>query len=498
MKSSKSPVWSKLVFLAILSVAAFLRFYKLEIRMVFIGDQGRDFLAAKEMIVTGQVPLLGIASSISRFRQGPVNVWLTAWVFKWFGFDPVNVGLLAASSGLVAVGLVYIVGRWWLTEGAALVASLMLATSPLAVLTSQMPFYGAYIPLVSLAYFGVLIRGLQAKKPNWFWPAFWWGVLFQFELATLPLVVLIPLVFYLRREKLGWLTAVKAGVGLVVGLGPHIIYLFSQPFSWGDSLVAWFFYRLVALFTSGGEDGFSSERLGGVTASIVEQGSKFFGGNLFVSILVLLLLGSGLIAFWQKRHELIKHYKPMVVIGLGITVLLTAFYWHGALLEAYFPALFVPIVWWLGWTWFQLPKLVKKPLAVGLTGLAVYQAIFFFTSGGLTEAATSRTLSVVHVPRLGEQRLIVGLVEAKVADKGVRLRSYGPGSEFASNMDNYRFLLGQRGITESEKGREVWFLRGAQAQEVFLVDSTSYFFDGVTVAIPLDAYRNSVDSQFGR
>ena len=49
--------------LSLVVLATVLRFYRLPEYMTFIGDQGRDYLAARDMAMTGVWPLVGIPSS---------------------------------------------------------------------------------------------------------------------------------------------------------------------------------------------------------------------------------------------------------------------------------------------------------------------------------------------------------------------------------------------------------------------------------------------------
>src|SRR3989344_1721221 len=57
--------------LSLVILATVLRFYRLSETMTFIGDQGRDYLAARDMLLTGKWPLTGIPSSIPWLHQGP-------------------------------------------------------------------------------------------------------------------------------------------------------------------------------------------------------------------------------------------------------------------------------------------------------------------------------------------------------------------------------------------------------------------------------------------
>src|SRR6185312_14686775 len=75
--------------LLILFLAAFLLFYKLNEFMSFIGDQGWFYISARDMLLTGQIPLVGITSSHTWLHQGPFWTYLLAFALKIGDYNPV-------------------------------------------------------------------------------------------------------------------------------------------------------------------------------------------------------------------------------------------------------------------------------------------------------------------------------------------------------------------------------------------------------------------------
>ena len=53
--------------LILLLTAAFFRFWQIKDYVVFLGDEGRDMLVAKRMIMDGKVPFLGPTASVGGF-----------------------------------------------------------------------------------------------------------------------------------------------------------------------------------------------------------------------------------------------------------------------------------------------------------------------------------------------------------------------------------------------------------------------------------------------
>src|SRR5882762_6674950 len=100
----------------ILLLAAFLLFYRLSEFLPFIGDQGWFYISARDMLLTGQIPLVGITSSHVWLHQGPYWTYMLAGAL-WIGrFNPVFGAYLTSSLGLVGVWLLYKIGSEMFTS----------------------------------------------------------------------------------------------------------------------------------------------------------------------------------------------------------------------------------------------------------------------------------------------------------------------------------------------------------------------------------------------
>ena len=90
----------------ILLFSAFLRLYKIEDYMTFLGDQGRDVLIVYN-ILHGHLTLLGPTSSVGGFFLGPIYYYFMA-PFLWiFNYNPVGPAVMVALIGVATVWLIY-------------------------------------------------------------------------------------------------------------------------------------------------------------------------------------------------------------------------------------------------------------------------------------------------------------------------------------------------------------------------------------------------------
>ncbi|MDZ7586952.1 MAG: hypothetical protein U0946_04300, partial [Patescibacteria group bacterium] len=64
------------------ALGAILRFYRLPQTLQFLGDQGRDALVLKDLVVNFNLPFIGPITSVGGFYLGPLYYYLMA-PFLW-------------------------------------------------------------------------------------------------------------------------------------------------------------------------------------------------------------------------------------------------------------------------------------------------------------------------------------------------------------------------------------------------------------------------------
>lgn len=357
-------------------LAAILRLWRLPELMPFIGDFGHDYLAAKDLLTAGKIPLLGIASSVPWLYQGSLWIYLAA-VALWLGnFHPVAPAVLTGALSLITLwAIIAIAWKYW-GKLAAISAGLVFATSPLVVWQARTPWHTSPIPLVAIGYFYFLLRRSA------FWSAFFFSLLFQFELSNFPLIILLTRV---HLNKLVFL-------GLLIPLIPKVIYDFTHGFTQLGGFVLWLGYRTAT---------FNPHHLLTTSQIIFDYLQKFFPWSL-----VLIL--------WTLRRPKTPA-ELLTVYWLLITMV--AFYIHGTPSEAYFPVLFPTLSLAVGWG-ISRHKFLLLPLIV----LSLINTSWLFRHNF---GNTGLPLS---------ERLII-------ADTPEALIRTGPGSEHATFLDNYYYLI---------------------------------------------------------
>src|SRR3990167_7677310 len=94
----------------ILILGGFFRLRNISGYMTFLGDEGRDVLIVKRMIVDHDITFLGPTASVGGFFLGPIYYYFIT-PFLWaFNLDPVGPAVMVALFGVATIYLVYRVG----------------------------------------------------------------------------------------------------------------------------------------------------------------------------------------------------------------------------------------------------------------------------------------------------------------------------------------------------------------------------------------------------
>ncbi len=200
-----------LILLALITIlAAALRFWHLPEYMTFLGDEGRDALAVKRMIVDHKFRLIGPVTSIGNMYLGPLYYYLMLPAMLLSRLSPIGPAVMVVCFGLATVALIYFYGREWVGGKAALMASFLYAVSPVVIIYSRSSWNPNVMPFFALVSIYAIWRVWQKKQ-------FWWltilGISLSFAVQshwlglllfpTIGLFWLMTLIEILRKKQAG-------------------------------------------------------------------------------------------------------------------------------------------------------------------------------------------------------------------------------------------------------------------------------------------------------
>lgn len=351
---AKKKFWNlsyeKIGLTLLLIITCFLRFAQLDQKIIFIGDFAWFYLSARDMLLTGTVPLVGIASSHPWIHQGALWTYLLAPALIVGNFNPLAGGYLAVGIGVVTTGVLFHIAKELYGKHVAFFTTLFYATSPLIIMHDRMPYHTTPIPLFVLLYFYAIYRWIKGSSGFFISSFFLITVLYNFELATSvlfgPFIVIFlyglvtkqPFVLHMLR----WRIVVSAIVAFIIPLLPMIIYDFYHYFGQTIGYLAWLAYRILLLF------GFPSlhpeiahPSLSDFFQFLYKQQSQFFyAKNALFSLLIFI---ASMVSIYSKIRE-----SKYLLLGLFFTIPFIALIISRVPSEAYLPMLFIQLALMVG------------------------------------------------------------------------------------------------------------------------------------------------------
>jgi len=442
--------------------------------MIFFSDAGQDFLAASQAVEIRSIPLLGIPSSVPRFRQGPIMVWLIMIIFILTKSSGVAVGYVVAFLSVSTIVFTFLLIRKQLNTLISILLMLFMASSPLLVAHGRMPFHVSPIPLLTVIYLFALQRVLEKKHLAILLATLAWAMLFQFELATSPMIIgLIYVIWKSKQVQIKTLPSVF--LGTFVGLLPQIIYDLTHNFSHLGGFGVWVVYRLVSFAGYKQEHTFSFQRVSQTTELFTLYLGRIVSIDqpLFLVFLCVFLLG--ICVLFVRRKSLPESIQ--IVLLLTGTLLLS-FFIHGTPSEAYFPPFFVllPILFFYSISLF--PRTFQYLIAVFIVFLAVSNTLGIVRNNFFVQPNSS---SFQYGSSYGEQKRVMQYVIQISNDQPYTLMSTDTGAHFRAYLDNYRFQANTLGKPEQAESKTLIFLQHEPSDLVNYPNAKIVSFPSVTV-----------------
>ncbi len=218
-----------LIFLVLL-IAGFLRLYRIEDYMTFLGDEGRDVLVVYN-ILHGHLTLLGPAASVGGFFLGPIYYYFMT-PFLWLShYNPVGPAVMVALFGIATVWLVYKVGSEFLGHGVGFIAAILYSISPLVIAYSRSSWNPNLMPFFSLLSLYVLYKAVNENKIKLFIVCgLLLGIAIQFHYLSIFLGAIIATYVLLTRSLL------REGDSLKKVFKSYILIFFGFLIGWSPFL----------------------------------------------------------------------------------------------------------------------------------------------------------------------------------------------------------------------------------------------------------------------
>ena len=215
----------------LLLVAAFLRLYKIRSTLLFLGDQGRDVLVVKRMLVDHKFTLLGPTASVGGFYLGPIYYYFMLFPLWLSRLDPVGPAIMVALLGVLGVWLIYRLASYLVGQTLAFLPAILWAFSAPVVKSQRFSWNPNVLPLFSLLFFYFVYRWHRSHRSHFLlYAGGCLGIAIQLHYLAL---ILLPLsLFLIFRPPLSrWFKdALPLAFGGLITFSPFILFELRHSF----------------------------------------------------------------------------------------------------------------------------------------------------------------------------------------------------------------------------------------------------------------------------
>lgn len=241
LKNKKESI----ILFLILLLATFLRSYRLRSHLTFLGDEGRDVLTVKRMIVDHKFTLLGPTASVGGFYLGPIYYYMMILPLWLANFDPVGPAVMVAILGVLTVFLVWLLARDFLGTRVALVVALLYATSAKVAYWTRFSWNPNPMPFFSILFIYFLYQGIKSNRKRLFFLAgACLGVLWQLHYLSLSLTpVLFFAILLLVKKRFYLWTMLVSALGAITTFSPFLLFELRHGFPNFRTIIEFFIQR---------------------------------------------------------------------------------------------------------------------------------------------------------------------------------------------------------------------------------------------------------------
>ncbi len=442
--------------LLILLLGAFIRFYKLPDLMPFIGDQGWYYISARDLLLTGEIPLVGITSSHIWLHQGAIWTYILALIFKLSNFNPVVPSYFVAILGTVTILIFYKLAKDLFSKKIALVSSLLYATSPLVVADSRMAYHTSLIPFFTIILIMAVFRFVNGKPSYFPFIIFLLAVLYNLEISTFTLAISVAavLIFGLLNKR-KWATGILnikiffySAALFFVSMLPMIIYDLSHGYPQTVKFIVWVFYRIAVLL---GYPPLNPNSPGETWQTffpfLIEQVRKIIFFPSKELSMVLLLLGFGYLSYrvYMDYKKKKTKFSQGILLWFGVIPLfgyIAAKTNSSAYLSILYPQIFII----MAFLWDKIFYAGKVKIGVALLIIASLTNAYFLIKSNFF-------VRISFIQRVEAARNIITLSK----NKDYNIIGQGEGSQYESFTTTHEYLTWWLGHGPSQNKEKIEF-----------------------------------------
>lgn len=341
-----------IVLTVVILLAIFYRFWEIRDYVVFLGDEGRDMIILRNMIVDGNIPFLGPTASVGGFYLGPIYYWISAPFLLLWRFDPIGPSYMVALFGVLTVIIIYkflkdAVGFW-----PAILAASLYAVAPLIVRYSRSAWNPNPLPFFSILMLYFIYLAIRKNKQLFYLCAgACFGIAIQLHYLAIALIPISGLIILLNTNiKSYFKTFIIIVVGSLITFAPFLLFEIKHNFP--------NFTTIIEFVTRDSNSGFKTSNLITLVAdlgNILLQEISLLRNTVTTLIIFWILTMGSILGLLLNRKS--DHKRLVYSIGLiwFLGGLLTLRFYSGQIFDYYFgfmfpaPFFLIGLIFALGW-----------------------------------------------------------------------------------------------------------------------------------------------------
>lgn len=437
------------LFFLILLVASFLRFYKLDQFMIFLGDQGWYYLSALEMIKTGNIPLVGIPSSVIWLHQGAFATYLIAASLYIGNLNPVAPAYFFAVLDVLTIILIYLASAKLFNKWVGVLSAFFYATSPLILVSARTPYHTSPIPF----FFSILLLLFAFYKKEHsnlfiFLIFLTWGLLIQLELSNAVSILIIIVFLKIKKIFVNRALVISTFLGTFLGLLPFILFDLKNNFVQTLGFPIWIINRIRLFFGLSIKNDSTFSNLPEAFKTIYDQISALFATNIPG---LIVLFSFALVFLWIYLKKDKGNY---LIIISALLFPIFSFIIHSAPGVAYFPLIFPTVAILVGFIFYNFTKIFRLSFLI-LVVFGILNSFQTFKNDFFVSTDVPRVISVSNYNygfTYKEPLKVANFIDENLKGESVNIEAEGVNKMFSSSLDNIKFILKTKGIEINANG----------------------------------------------
>src|SRR3972149_8452966 len=245
LKKIKKVLSTNYIAVIILSLASFLRLFRVNELLGFWYDQGRDALVIWDFIYKGKVFLIGPTTGIEGVFRGPWYYWLITPFYFLGGGNPVWPNVFLILTSIIAIYVLYKLGEEIGGKKVGLLAILIAAVSYYVISISRWLSNPAPMLIISVLLIWAVFKFLEKKV--WALPmtGLLVGMALQFGSAMeIWYIPALALIFILKRNLLpNFKILILSAFTFLLPLMPQMLFEVRHPGVLSGPLIKFLFHE---------------------------------------------------------------------------------------------------------------------------------------------------------------------------------------------------------------------------------------------------------------